>query len=76
MEDVYKNGLRDTEAERFPKNNANAVLVRIVWEAAADAEREARESKIAEQAKLMKEMRARKEEMRKDGVKMVPGGSL
>jgi len=51
-------------------------LFRIVWEAAADAEREARESKITEQAKLMKEMRERKEEMRKDGVKMVPGGSL
>jgi len=68
--------LRDTEVERFPKNNANTFLARVVWEAAADAEREARDSKIAEQAKLMKEMRARKEEMRKDGVKMVPGGSL
>jgi len=50
--------------------------VETVWEAAADIEREARDGKILEQAKLLQEMRERKEEMRKDGVKAVPGGSL
>jgi hypothetical protein len=36
-----------------------------------------REGKIAEQAKLMEEMRARKEEIRKStGQPLVPGGSL
>jgi len=48
----------------------------VVWEAAADEERKTREGKIAEQAKLMEEMRARKEEIRKSGTSPVPGGSL
>lgn len=48
----------------------------IVWEAAAEDERRMRDGKIAEQAKLMEEMRARKEEIRKSGQSLVPGGSL
>jgi hypothetical protein len=48
----------------------------IVWEAAAEDEKRMRDGKIAEQAKLMEEMRARKEEIRKSGQSLVPGGSL
>jgi hypothetical protein len=48
----------------------------IVWEAAAIAEKANKEGKIAEAAKLQEEIRARKEEMRRDGQKPVPGGSL
>lgn len=48
----------------------------IVWEAAAADEKKMREGKIAEQAKLVEEMRARKEEIRKSGQSLVPGGSL
>ena len=48
----------------------------VVWEEAALDERRSKEGKIAEQAKLMEEMNKRKEEMRADGVKSVPGGSL
>jgi hypothetical protein len=32
--------------------------------------------KITEQAKLMKEMQDRKDEIRKSGTKLMPGGSL
>lgn len=46
-----------------------------IWEAAAEAERKSKDGKIAEQAKLMEEMRARKEEIRKHQ-KLIPGGSL
>jgi hypothetical protein len=46
-----------------------------IWEAAAEEERRSRDGKIVEQAKLMEEMRRRKEEMRKEG-SLVPGGSL
>jgi len=48
----------------------------VVWEAAAIDEKRTRDGKIAEQAKLMEEMRARKEEVRKSGQNLVPGGSL
>ena len=48
----------------------------IVWAAAAEAEQLSKEGKIAEQAKLMEEMKARKEEIRKSGQSLVPGGSL
>jgi len=46
-----------------------------IWEAAADDERKSRDGMIQEQLKLMEEMRARKEEMRKHTSPM-PGGSL
>lgn len=48
----------------------------IVWEEAAADEQRMREGKIAEQAKLMEEIRARKEEIRKLGQSPVPGRSL
>jgi hypothetical protein len=48
----------------------------VVWEAAAADERKTRDGKIAEQAKLVEEIRARKEEIRKAGSSPVPGGSL
>jgi len=48
----------------------------IVWEAAAADERRSRDGKIAEQAKLVEEIRARKEEIRKAGSSPEPGGSL
>ena len=48
---------------------------RPIWEAAAEEEKKTRDGKIAEQAKLMEEMRRRKEEMRKEG-NLVSGGSL
>lgn len=47
-----------------------------IWEAAAEDEQKTREGKIAEQAKLMEEIQARKEEIRKSGTKLTPGGSL
>jgi hypothetical protein len=50
--------------------------LRIVWEVAAAAERNSKDGKIAEQAKLVEEIRARKEEIRKAGSSPVPGGSL
>ncbi|CZS96561.1 probable Assembly factor cbp4 [Rhynchosporium agropyri] len=49
---------------------------RPIWVAAGQDERKTRDGKIAEQAKLVEEMRKRKEEMRNDGIKPVPGGSL
>merc|ERR1712225_136534 len=49
---------------------------RPIWVAAEQDERKTRDGKIAEQAKLIEEMRKRKEEMRNDGIKPVPGGSL
>jgi hypothetical protein len=48
----------------------------LVWVEANDAERKARDGKIAEQAKLVEEMKARREEIRKSGTKLMPGGSL
>ena len=48
----------------------------IVWEAAAADERSQRDGKIAEQMKLVDEIRRRKEEIRKSGQSGVPGGSL
>jgi len=47
-----------------------------IWEAAAEAEKLSRDGKIAEQVKLMEEMQQRKEEIRKSGTKLMPGGSL
>ncbi|EKD16487.1 hypothetical protein LZ554_001218 [Drepanopeziza brunnea f. sp. 'monogermtubi'] len=47
-----------------------------IWVAAEIDERKTREGKIAEQAKLVEEMRKRREEMQNDGIKPVPGGSL
>jgi len=52
------------------------LTLEIVWEAAAIAEKANKEGKIAEQVKLSEEIRKRKEEMRRDGYKGVPGGSL
>ncbi|CAG8979599.1 hypothetical protein HYALB_00012226 [Hymenoscyphus albidus] len=49
---------------------------RHVWEAAAIDEDSKREGKLKEQMKLVEEIRRRKEEMRKDGHRGVPGGSL
>ncbi|RDW92564.1 putative assembly factor cbp4 [Coleophoma crateriformis] len=46
-----------------------------IWEAVAEAEQKARDGKIAEQAKLIEETRARKDEIRKHQ-SLVPGGSL
>ncbi len=43
---------------------------------AAEDEKKMREGRASEQAKLMEEMRARKEEIRKSGRSLVPGGSL
>lgn len=48
----------------------------LVWVEANAAERKARDGKIAEQAKLVEEMKARREEIRKSGTKLMPGGSL
>ncbi|KAI6715494.1 hypothetical protein JHW43_001992 [Diplocarpon mali] len=47
-----------------------------IWVAAELDERKTRDGQIAEQAKLAEEMRKKKEEMRNDGIKPVPGGSL
>ncbi|KAG9241779.1 hypothetical protein BJ878DRAFT_518893 [Calycina marina] len=47
-----------------------------IWEAAADAESLQKKGKITEQAKLMVEMQKRKDEIRSDGIRPVPGGSL
>lgn len=47
-----------------------------IWEAAAEEERRSRDGKIADQAKLMEEMRRKKAEMRKEVGSLVPGGSL
>jgi len=55
---------------------ANIHFTHAVWVAAEQDERKTRDGKIAEQAKLIEEMRKRKEEMRNDGIKPVPGGSL
>jgi CBP4 len=46
-----------------------------IWEAAAEVEKNRREESMAEQKKLMEEMRRRKDEMRKE-VNLVPGESL
>lgn len=43
---------------------------------AAEAERTKKREGLKEQSKLMEEIEKRKEEMRKDGIKAVPGGSL
>ncbi len=47
-----------------------------IWEEVARAERQDKDGKILEQRKLVAEIARRKEEMRRDGVKAVPGGSL
>jgi len=44
--------------------------------AAEEEEKKKRQSAIADQAKLLQEMQERKEQMRKDGISPVPGGSL
>ncbi|PSS21861.1 hypothetical protein M430DRAFT_33937 [Amorphotheca resinae ATCC 22711] len=59
-----------TKLKEYSKSN------RPIWEEAAIAERKAKEGKIEEEMKLMEEIRARKEEMKKSGTKLVPGGSL
>jgi hypothetical protein len=48
----------------------------LVWEAAAEDERNQKDGKIAEQVKLVEEIRRRKEEIRKTGTKDIPGSSL
>jgi hypothetical protein len=48
----------------------------VVWEAAAEDERRQRDGKIAEQVKLVEEIRRRKEEIRKSGTSDIPGSSL
>ncbi|KAM3075900.1 Assembly factor cbp4 [Clarireedia jacksonii] len=47
-----------------------------IWQEAEDEARKSRDRKIAEQTKLLEEMRQRKEEIRNSGIKPVPGGSL
>ncbi|EHL00986.1 putative Assembly factor cbp4 [Glarea lozoyensis 74030] len=47
-----------------------------IWEAAAEDERNQRDGKIAEQVKLVEEIRRRKEEIRKSGTSDIPGSSL
>lgn len=47
-----------------------------VWVEAEEAARKNRSGKIEEQAKLMQEMQQRKEEIKKSGTKLMPGGSL
>ncbi|KAF4628379.1 hypothetical protein G7Y89_g9777 [Cudoniella acicularis] len=49
---------------------------KTIWEAAAADERRNRDGKISAQAKLSAEIEARKAEIRKEGIKPVPGGSL
>jgi len=49
---------------------------RPIWEEAAAAERRGKDGRMKEQAKLIEEMERRKKEMRDEGVKSVPGGSL
>ncbi len=48
----------------------------IVWDEAALDQMRSRDGKVTEQTKLMEEVQARKEGIRKAGVKDVPGGSL
>ena len=48
----------------------------LVWEVAAEDEKRTRDGRIAEQVKLVEEMQKRKEEIRKSGQSLVPGGSL
>lgn len=53
------------------------MLMRMaVWEVAAEDERNKKDGKIAEQAKLMEEMQERKRQMKQEGIKPMPGGSL
>jgi len=47
-----------------------------IWEEAALAEQRGRDSAKEEQRALIVEMERRKREMREEGVKGVPGGSL
>ncbi|RDL41025.1 uncharacterized protein BP5553_01004 [Venustampulla echinocandica] len=47
-----------------------------IWEVAAQDEKAQRKAKIAEQAKLVEEIRKKKEEMQKSGETPVTGGSL
>jgi hypothetical protein len=54
-------------------NGANDI---VVWEAAAEDERRQKDGKIAEQVKLVDEIRRRKEEIRKTGTSDIPGSSL
>ncbi|RAL66016.1 hypothetical protein DID88_005677 [Monilinia fructigena] len=49
---------------------------RPIWVEAEEAARKSRSGKIEEQAKLMQEMQQRKEEIKKNGTKLMPGGSL
>lgn len=49
---------------------------RPIWVEAEADERRMKEGKIVEQAKLVEEMKKRREAMRSDGIKPVPGGSL
>ncbi|KAJ8067085.1 hypothetical protein OCU04_004463 [Sclerotinia nivalis] len=49
---------------------------RPIWVEAEEAARKNRNGKIEEQAKLMQEMQQRKEEIKKSGTKLMPGGSL
>lgn len=60
--------------ERLMEDIAN--ISSTVWQEAEEEARRSRENKIAEQAKLLEEMRKRKEEIRNSGIKPVPGGSL
>lgn len=47
-----------------------------IWDVAAEAQKKSKDGTIAEQAKLMKEMQDQKDEIRKSGTKLMPGGSL
>ncbi|KAI9641921.1 Assembly factor cbp4 [Ciborinia camelliae] len=49
---------------------------RPIWVEAEEAARKSRSGKIEEQAKLMQEMQQRKEDIKKSGTKLIPGGSL
>lgn len=47
-----------------------------IWAAQEQEERLNKKGKVDEQMRLVEEVRRRKEEMRKDGIQGVPGGSL
>lgn len=66
-----------TSRVRISRIWVGIMLMRMaVWEVAAEDERNKKDGKIAEQAKLMEEMQERKRQMKQEGIKPMPGGSL
>ncbi|ESZ94795.1 hypothetical protein SBOR_4814 [Sclerotinia borealis F-4128] len=74
--ELQKRSLENRVGKQEDFDNFVSRLKEYIWVEAEEAARKNRSGKIDEQAKLMQEMQQRKEDIKKSGTKLMPGGSL